>query len=187
MRALRDALLRGSPTGELQAAVDEIWSELADLDGAFEEAVPEATAQLVKLLTDDQLTEFAVDGDLAYDEADRVLQELESARAFDERTFGQWRDRTARDAATRAETGAAAQKLQTDLAAFLDRARKLTDDEYGDQADALFAELEALLTEGTPKPTREALEIHATEQLEYLLREPRLAVLLEAYVTARGG
>jgi hypothetical protein len=189
MRALRDALLKGEPTDEQEAAVQDVWDRLGELDAAVEEATLEAAKQLAALLTDDQLVQLNQGEDAAYEQADTIFADLESAREFNEQTYAAWRDRVARETAFRAagEGEEKGKAVQAKVAAFLDKARALNGDEFAEQSDDLFDELTDILAEAQPKPIREIAESRAAEQLEYLVRSERLPGVIDAQIKAQGG
>jgi hypothetical protein len=189
MRALREALLKGEPADEQEQAVQAVWDKLQELDSAVEEAMEEAGKRIAALLTDDQLAELSQGDDWAYEQADEVFSNLEAAREFNDDTYNAWRDRTARETAFRAagESEQKGKEIQAKVTQFLDKVRKLKEDAFLEQSDELFDELATILAEAKPKPIREIAEARAAEQLQYLARSERTAVVVDALVKARGG
>lgn len=187
--ALRDALLKGEDTDAQEAAVQAVWDKLEELDNAIEEAATEAAKKLAALLTDEQLASLSGGDDLAYNQADEIFSNLETAREFSDETFAAWRDRTAREVAFRAagESEEKGKQIQEKVRAFLDRTRKLSEQEYLEKSDELFEELTTILAEAQPKPIREIAVARAAEQLEYLVRSERAPSVVEALINARGG
>lgn len=189
MRTLRDALIKGKASDQLQTGMEAVWDRMQELEDAYEEAIPGAMKQVAALLTDDQLAMLSLGDDWAYDEADRIFSTLDTARGFNDQTFNQWRDQTARQIAFRAagEGEEKANEIQDKVKQFLDKARKLKEDQYMDQYDDLFDELQKLIASSQPKPLREVVEAQAAEELEYVMRSERILPLIEAQVKARGG
>ncbi len=189
MRALREALLRGEAATEQEDAVQAVWDRLEELDTAVEEATAGASKQLAALLTDDQLLELSEGDDWAYEQADDIFADLETARGFAQETYNAWRDRTAREVGFRAagEGEEKGKAIQVKVAAFLDKVRALKADAFSEQSDDLFDELAAILAEAKPKPIREIAEARAAEQLEYLVRSERILGVIEAQIKAQGG
>lgn len=189
MRALRDALIKGKATDQLQTGMEVVWDRMMELEEAYEEAVPGAMEKIAALLTDDQLAMLSLGDEWAYDETDRIFATLDTARDFNDETFNQWRDQTARQIAFRAagESEEKANQIQDKVKQFLDKVRKLKEDAYMDQYDDLFDELQTLIAGSQPKPLREVVEAQAAEELEYVMRSERILPLIEAQVKARGG
>ncbi|MBM3497289.1 MAG: hypothetical protein FJX74_01340 [Armatimonadetes bacterium] len=189
MRALRDALLRGEAAAEQEDAVQIVWDKLAELDTAVEDATAGAGTKLAALLTDEQLAALTSHEDAAYDQADRIFADLESARGFPAETYAAWRDRTAREAAFRAagEGEEKAKAIQAKVVQFLDKTRDLEENAFYEQSDELFEELTSILAEAQPQPIRAISEARAAEQLEYLVRAERALGVVEARIKALGG
>jgi hypothetical protein len=189
MRALRDALIKGEATDQLQTNTEMVWDRMMELEDAHEEAIPGTMKKIAALLTGDQLAMLSLGDEWAYDEADRIFATLDTARDFDDDTFNKWRDQTARQIAFRAagESEEKAKQIQDKVKQFLDKARKLKEDEYMDQYDDLFDELQTLIVSSQPEPLREVVEAQAAEELEYVMRSERILPLIKAQVKARGG
>ncbi|MBM3472510.1 MAG: hypothetical protein FJX75_04455 [Armatimonadetes bacterium] len=189
MRALREALLKGEAADAEEEAVQAVWDKLQELDSAVEDAMAEAGKKIAALLTDDQLAALNPAEDLAYEQADEVFANLETAREFNDDTYNAWRDRTAREAGFRAagESEQKGKEIQAKITQFLDKVRKLKAEAFQEQSDELFDELATILAEAKPKPIREIAEARAAEQLEYLARSERTAAVVEALLKARGG
>jgi len=189
MRALREALAKGGDSTKAEEAAQPVWDKLEELDTAVEEALPAASKKVAALLTDEQLATLSQGDDQAYGQADELFGKLESARKFNDQTYNAWRDRTAREIAFRAagESEEKGKQVQTGLQEFLDKVRKLKDDQFLEQSDELFDELTTLLAEAQPKPIREVAEAQAADQLEYLVRSERTFGVVQAMVKARGG
>jgi len=189
MRALREALIKGEATDELQMGVEVVSDQMMALEEAHDEAVPGAMKQVAALLTDEQLTMLNLDDEWAYDEADRIFADLDNARDFDDATFSAWRDRAARQVAFRAagDSQEKAKQVEDAVKQLLSKARSLKEDAYMDQYDDLFDELHELISNSQPKPLREVVEAQAAEELEYVMRSERILPLIEARVKALGG
>ena len=187
MRALRAALLKGDPAGDLETAVEPVWDQLMTLEEEYEDAVAPTMKKVAALLTDDQLTVLIEGDEWAYDEADKIFATLETARSFNDETFGAWRDRVARQVAFGAagESEARAAEVQAETAKLLDKAKALGDDDFMDQYDDLFDELQQTIATAQPKPIREVAEAQAAEELEFILRSERAYRLVGAQVAAR--
>ncbi|MGQ9731072.1 MAG: hypothetical protein ACUVX8_07325 [Candidatus Zipacnadales bacterium] len=188
-RALRQALLEGKPTDNLYEPVQAVWEKLDELETAHQNAVAPAMKKIAALLTEQQLKAVTEEDTWAYDQADEIFATLDSARGFNDETFIAWRDRTARQIAFRAagegpEKGA---QVEADVKQFLDKVRRLKEDEFYEKSDELFDELTALLVKSQPPPLREVAEARAAEALEYIFQSERALKLIEAQIKARAG
>lgn len=187
LRALRQAHLKGRPSPDLENAAQTVWNKVDELESALEDAVHQALEQTTKLLTDDQLAIATQADDVAAEEADMALNDLETARDFGDADFAKWRDQEARDLAKRLvpEDAPQAAQLEKSVKVFLDKARKLSANAYAAQADQLYEELHALIAAAHPERTRATAEEQATEELQYILESERTLPLIEAMLQAR--
>jgi hypothetical protein len=185
--ALREAQLKGSPTKELTDAAQPVFTQVEALEGELEDVVPAATDEITKLLTDEQLALATQANDLAAQETDLLLGDLEGARDFDQARFDTWRDQQAADFAKRLapQEPAKAAQLQKGLRDFMDKVRKLSADDYIKQSDELFEELHTLIAGASAPPTRDVAEDQAKQELEFVVRSPRTLPLIEAMLKAR--
>ena len=189
MRVLREALIAGEASAQQHAATEQVWDRLMQLEDGLEEAVPDAMKQIAALLTDEQLTALSEGQEWSYGEADRVFAGLETARDFEDDTYNKWRDQEARQIAARAagEGEGKAEELRTRVVQFMDKVKKLSEDQFMDQYDVLFDELQQLIAGSRSAPVREVAEAQAAEELEYLMRSERALPLVQAMIEARGG
>ena len=102
LRAVREALLKGAATDELQKAADDVWQKAQKLEAEVDEAIPEAMKRIADLLTEEQLATLTQGSDAAATLADGLFSDLDNASGLDDAGFAKWRDDKAHEVAVQA-------------------------------------------------------------------------------------
>ena len=167
--AIRTAMLKGEDPGDLWQQLEAFWQQGEQLEQELQAARREAGARAFNVLTAEQI---AILGERNIEaEAGEMFEQARHTRALPTNAWVEWATqavgRIARIAW--ADDPDAADKVRTDLAAFLGRLRKLTDEELAKEEEELRGELQTLLEDAQPQAADKVTQALARDRLAGLV------------------
>ena len=184
--AIRTAFLQGQEPGRMGEALESFGQEERRLEQELRAAREAAGKSALEVLKPEQLallTERHPEG-----EAHELLEQINQARELPDAAWNEWAQRRARQIAylAAADSEDRAKQVSSDVMAFLQRVRGMTDDAFADKRDELRAEAQALLATAQPKPSAELARALAREPMANLVSGEGALGALQAKLAALG-
>ena len=169
--ALRTAALNRQEPGGLWEQLEKFWQEEEKLERELDAARRTALEAAVEILTAEQLAMLAEREPEG--EVEEHFEQIRHMRRLPDDAWTEWAARRARQMAylAAADGQERADQVKGDVAAFLDRVRGMTDEEFEQSGEELRAEVELLVADAQPQPSETLTKALARERLSGLVIE----------------